>query len=210
MSVSLWNWFVKITGWPVQKILLRTKIYYEDKAVQSRKIRGSAVVISNHTSVYDYALYLFVFWGRTLRVQMGEVLFEKKLLGWFLRRMGGIRVNRNAHDFSFLQKSEEILYQGGVVEIFPESRLPKESEKGKGLLPFVTSAAYIALSTGAPIIPVYTNGAYFCKKRAEVVIGKPFFAAEYTREDCSEHENLERVSEEMRRRILLLKERLGE
>ena len=39
--IFLFNWFVKITGWLPYKILVRPKIYYEDKSVQSRKIKAT-------------------------------------------------------------------------------------------------------------------------------------------------------------------------
>ena len=127
--VRFFNAFVKITGWLVQKLCFRTKIYYEDKKVQSRKIKGPAIIISNHTSVFDYAVFLFVFFSRTLRYQMAEILFKKKLLATFLKCMGGIYVDRSAHDFAFLAKSEQILSKGGIVGVYPEGRIPKEEEE---------------------------------------------------------------------------------
>lgn len=152
----LFNALVKITGWPVQKILFRTKVYYEDKAVQSRRLKGPAILISNHTSVYDYAVFLFVFWRRTLRYQMAELLFRRRVLKHFLRAMGGIFVDRDAYDFSFVRRSLEILERKGVVGIFPEARLPVEGEERP--LPFKTSAAYIALESGAPSSPCTRTG----------------------------------------------------
>ena len=86
--ISFFNYFVKITGWIIQKIIFRTKIFYEDKSVQSRRIKGPAIIISNHTSICDYAVYLFVFFFSTLRCQMAEVLYKNKLLGFFLKLMG--------------------------------------------------------------------------------------------------------------------------
>ncbi|MBQ1685110.1 MAG: 1-acyl-sn-glycerol-3-phosphate acyltransferase, partial [Clostridia bacterium] len=109
-------------------ICFRTKVYYENKAVQSRRIRGSAILVSNHTAVYDYAVMLFVFFTRTLRYQMAEVLFRKKVLGPFLKNMGGILVDRDSTNYSFMSESARILEQGGVVGIFPEGRLPREGE----------------------------------------------------------------------------------
>ena len=74
MLIKFWNAFVKITAYPVQKAVFRTKVCYEDKRAQSRRIKGSAVIVSNHTSVWDYGVYLFVFFFRTLRCQMAEVI----------------------------------------------------------------------------------------------------------------------------------------
>lgn len=212
MLISFWNWFVKITAWPVQKICFRTKIYYEDRTVQSRKIKGPAIIISNHTAVFDYAVWMFVFFGRTLRFQMAEILFKKKFLGIFLRMLGGIYVNRNAHDFGFIAKSEDILKKNGVVGIFPEARIPLPNEERP--LEFKPSAAYLTMLAGVPVIPVVTDGSYFNKKHANVIIGKPVDVYEIIDENISEKENIEKVNEALRNRIieleLLLNERKAE
>lgn len=208
MWIKLWNAFVKITAYPVQKAVFRTKVYYEDKRVQRRHIKGKAIVISNHTSVWDYAIYLFVFFTRTFRCQMAEVLFEKQPLGLFLKMMGGIFVNRNAFDFGFVSKSQEILDKGGVVGIFPESRLPLKNEKRP--LEFKPSAAYLALLSGAPVIPVFTNGKYFSWQRARVIIGTPIDAQALTDSKLSEKENLAAVTKALRDKIIDLERQLNE
>ena len=206
--IRFFNAFVKITGFLPQLLVFRTKVLYENKAAQSRRIKGNAIIISNHTSVWDYAAFLFVFFSRTLRYQMAELLFKKKLLGWFLRSMGGIYVNRDTHDFSFMAKSEEILSAGGVVGIFPESRLPREGEARP--LPFVPSAAYLALHSGAKVIPVYTNGKYFTRERAKVVIGEPIDVSMLYDEGISEKENLRKITETLRERVISLGKRIDE
>ena len=206
--VRFWNWFAKITGWPVQFICFRTRVYYENAAC-SRRIKGPAIIISNHTSVFDYAVYLFVFFSRTLRFQMAEVLYRKKLLGWFLRRMGGIYVDRDGFDFGFVTKSEEILRGGGVVGIFPESRIPKPGEERP--LEFKTSASYIALRADVPVIPVVTNGSYFnFKKRARVMIGEAINVRDLSDPGLVEKEDLKNVSAKLRERIIELEKKLYE
>ena len=194
--------FVKLTGWPVQWLCFRTKVSYENRAVQSRRIKGSAIVVSNHTAVYDYAVLLFVFFGRVLRTQMAELLFKKGLLGRFLMCMGGIRVDRNSHNMGFVEQSVRILERGGVLCVFPEARLAREGESRP--LPFQTSPFYIALESGAPIIPVYTNGCYFQKKRARVRIGTPIDARSLWHADEDEKTNLERITETVRQTVIEL------
>lgn len=208
MWIGFWNWFTKLTAWPVQWVCFRTKCLYEDKAAQGRRIRGPAIVISNHTAVFDYAVWMFVFFTRTLRFQMAELLFEKKPLGTLLRMLGGIRVDRNSHNFDFIAKSQQILAEGGVVGVFPESRLPREGEERP--LPFKPSAAYLALSSGVPIVPVYTNGSYFRKKRAVVMIGAPIPPDTLAPEELPERERLEAASAALRERIIELGNKLHE
>lgn len=198
--------FVKVTGWPIQAACFRTKIHYEDKRIQGRKIKGAAIILSNHTSVYDFAVMLFTFPLRTLRCLMAELLFDKKGLSGFLRAMGGIKVDRDAHDFAFLEKCNDILAKKGVVGIFPEGRLPREGEERP--LPFAPSAAYLALMSDVPVIPMYTDGSYFNKRRAHIIIGKPVCASSLVDDTLSEKEKIEKVNGYFRQRILELRDEL--
>ena len=200
--IALFNYFVKITGWLPAFLILRTKVLFEDKKKQSRRIKGKAILISNHTSVYDYATFLYVFFFRTLRYQMAEVLYKKKLLALFLKCMGGIYVNRDTLDFSFMEKSKQILDKGGVVGVFPESRLPKEGEERP--LPFKESITILALESGAPIIPLYTDGNYFTKKRAHVKIGSPINVRDYYDNNKSEKENVDAITSMLREKVIEL------
>ena len=78
--ISLFHWFVKLTGWIPQMIIYRTKVYYQDKEVQSRHINGKAIIISNHRRIMDYAVMMFVFWKRTLRCAVAEVVYKNNFL----------------------------------------------------------------------------------------------------------------------------------
>ena len=198
------NGFAKVTGWPVQFICFRTKVTCEDKAVQSRRIKGPAIIVSNHNSVYDYAVMIFVFITRTLRYQMAEVLFQKKPLGPFLKSMGGIYLDRYGADMSFMTESAMILQKGGVVGIFPEGRIPKPGEEKP--LEFLPGAAHLALNTGVKVIPVYLNGSYFCKKRARAVIGKPMDPADFDDPGRTQSENTAAFAAVMRQKVIELKE----
>ena len=200
--ITFFNYFVKITGLLPYLIICRTKVSFVNKKKQSRHIKGKAILISNHTSVYDYALMLFLFYFRTLRYQMAEVLYKKKLLGLFLKMMGGIYVNRDNLDFSFMDKSKKILDKGGVVGVFPESRLPKEKEERP--LPFKESVTILALESGAPIIPVFTKGNYFAKSRTRVIIGEPINVRDYYDNSKSEKENVSNITNILRDKIIEL------
>lgn len=205
--IALYNWFVKITGYFPQLFMFKNKIYYEDKNIQSRRIKGSAIVISNHVTIMDFAVMMFVFYSRTLRCLIAELMFDRNFfLTLLLKFLGSIKVDRNGHDYSFINKCCKILKKGGIIEIYPESRLPKEGEETP--LPFKTSAAYIALESGAPVIPVYNSGHYFKKGRNNVIIGTPMDVRDYYDSSLSHSENLENISEIMRQRVIELKNEL--
>ena len=204
--IRAFNGFVKITGYVLWWFLFRPKVYYQNKKVQGRHIKGKAIIMSNHTSVFDYALFLGIFVTRTLRYQMAEVLFRKKFLGWFLKNMGGIYVNRDTYNFSFIDESVDVLNNGGIVGIFPESRLPRKDEESP--LPFKPSGSLVALKSGAPIIPVYTDGVYFKAKRARLIIGTPIYAKDFYDESLSEKDNVKLISQKIREVIVELKNEL--
>ena len=201
MLTALLNWFVKGTGWPFERILFRTKRRYEDKAAQGRGIKGPAVVIANHTSVWDYATLIFTFPGRTLRVQMADILFRKPGLGLFLRMMGGIEVHREAHEVNSLNRAAAVLRKGGVVGIFPEGRLPRKGETPP--LPFQEGAAALALAETVPGIPVHIRGKYF-HGRMSVVIGKKMDLRALCAGEDDERKARKKAVDAMRQKIIEL------
>ncbi len=209
MLFLLSNIFVKITGFIPQLLLLRNKVYYEDKKVQNRKIKGAAIVVSNHNSVIDFAVTMFIFYSRSLRCVVAEILFEKNFfLSTFLKLMGTIRVNRNEHDFEFVEKCSSILKKGGVIEIYPEARIPRDGEERP--LPFTPSTVYIALESGAPIIPVYTEKRRISLDGNASIIGKPINLRELYDDNLTEKQNIQNLTEILRGKIIELGKQLEE
>jgi len=202
------QWFIKITGYIPSLFYFKKKIYYENRKKQGRIIKGGAIVISNHTSIYDFALYMFTFPLNNLRPLTGEALYQKnKVFSWFLNALGAIKVERADYDFSFMSKAKKYIEKGQKILIFPEGRLPKE---GEGFLEFKPSFVYMALETKVPIIPVYTNGSYKKKERARVIVGEPLYLYELYDNSKSEKENIDLLSNHARNYIIRLGMKLDE
>ena len=197
--IALFNWFVKITGVLPAFMFFNMKVYYMDVKRKNR-IRGPAVIVSNHNQIFDYVILLFLFWRRTLRVQAAEVLYTKKALKWLLKPLGMIYVDRESASFDFIRRSRQILDRGGVVGIFPESRIPLPGEERP--LPFKTSCAYLALTAEAPVIPVYIEPRYFkLFRRSRVIVGERIDLSEHYDTAKSVRENLDHCSELLRERV---------
>ena len=207
------TWFVKLTGLPVQYFYFHKKIYYEDKKHTSRKIKSGALIVSNHTSVYDYPLVMYTFLKRTIHTLVAEVIYEKgSFMTHLMNGLGAIRVDRNSYDFRFMQEMIDVLNNNKVGLVYPESRIPQEDEIGT-LLDFKPSYVYLALQTGAPIIPVYTNGVYGKlkkqkKDRARIIIGKKFYINDLYDSNKSEKENIEFINDYVKNKIKSLGEQL--
>ena len=205
----LFNWFVKITGWLPQLLIFRIKVHYEDKAVQDRRIKGKAIVICNHNYLLDFGVMLYVFWRRTLRCAVAEIMYNKNfVMTTLLKLLGCVRVERYTHDFSFMGKLKKILDKGGVVEMYPESRLPDPGDERP--LEFKPSYVYLALESDAPIIPVYSNAELFSKKRTRVIIGKPINVRELYDDSLSEKDNIAKINTYVRSKVIELKQQLKE
>lgn len=203
----LFNYIVKLTGGPIWMLLARPKIHYENKARQGRKLKGSAIIISNHTDVWDFAAVMFLFPRRILHCVVAELMFQKNpFMTFLLKALGSIRVDRNSPDFSFLGKGAAVLTKGGIVEIYPEARLPESGSTE--LLPFKPSVTYLALESGAPIIPVYTDGNYFTKARNQIVVGTPIDARQLYDDSRSEKENIAAITEYLRGKIYELRDQI--
>lgn len=192
--------FTKITGFLPALIFFKPKVYWES---DTKKLPKSFILVSNHKSLLDFALYLIVFPFRTIHFLMAEVLYNKgKLFSFLLNSWGGIKVERTEQDFSFVADSLEVLDAGGNVGIFPESRLPVNGKPW----PFTTSTAFIAMQTDTPILPVYTFGGYSLFRRTKVCIGKPFYVSEYINKDLSHQEQLNVITKALEKKVYSLKQ----
>lgn len=207
--------FVKVTGLPVQYFYFRKKIYYEDKKHTSRKIKGGALIVSNHTSVYDYPLIMYTFFKRVIHTLVAEVIYQKSsFMNKLMNDLGAIRVDRDTYNFNFMYKMIEILNNNKVGLVFPESRLPTEKDEPGQLLEFKPSYVYLALQCGVPIIPVYTNGVYghkvrkAKKDRARIIIGKKFYINDLYDSSKTEKENIEFINDYIKNKIKCLGEQL--
>lgn len=202
-------WFVKITGWIPNLLYLRRKTYYKNNNKIIKKRKEPAVIISNHTSLMDFPLYMYTFMGSTIRPLVAEITYNKNwFMRVFLKLIGGIKVDRDNYDFSFMGECINALEKKHSVLIFPEGRLPKKEEKE--LLSFKPSFVYIALESDTPIIPVYTNGKYGLKGKTRVIIGDKIYVNDLMDENKSTEENINNICNYFRDYIIKLRDELNE
>lgn len=202
-------WFVKITGWIPNLLYLRRKTYYKNNNKTIKKRKEPAVIISNHTSLMDFPLYMYTFMGSTIRPLVAEITYNKNwFMRVFLKLIGGIKVDRDNYDFSFMGECINALEKKHSVLIFPEGRLPKKEEKE--LLSFKPSFVYIALESDTPIIPVYTNGKYGLKGKTRVIIGEKIYVNDLMDENKSTEENINNICNYFRDYIIKLRDELNE
>lgn len=201
--VNLVLGFVKVTGFIPALIFLKPRIHRVNQ--KQKHLPKPCILVSNHKSLLDFVLYLIIFPFRTIRFLMAEVLYNKgKFFGGFLSCLGGIRVDRDDKNFSFVSDSLEVIEKGGSVGIFPEGRLPI----GGKPWPFTVSTAFIASRCDALIVPIYTDGNYGIFKRANVVIGEPFSLNDYITDEADEDARLKKLTEILEKKVYELRDKI--
>jgi 1-acyl-sn-glycerol-3-phosphate acyltransferase len=112
---------------------------------------GPVVLAANHIGVLDGPL-LAVFAPRPVHALTKHEMFRGRT-GQVLHRSGQIPVDRYSPDPRAVRTALRVLRDGGVVGVFPEGT------RGDGELHrFHHGAAYLALVSGAPVVPVVLLG----------------------------------------------------
>ena len=206
MIYEFFWWLCIITGYPYQLLLFKRRTFYEDKSVQSLKIKGGALIISNHYHFYDYMMNMFAVTPRKLNVISSELGFKNKLLAFGMRFFGGIQANRITKSMRFMDTAADVIRKGGLVQIFPEAKITDDGT----IKPFKHSYIVIAHRSNAPIIPIITDGNYGFTKRASIIVGKPIYVSDYIKTDrrTPTREELEAVNEIIYSKVLSLRREL--
>lgn len=188
---DLARWIGIITGLPFYWLFFKRKLYYEDKKVQGRKVRGGALIISNHFSPFDYVMNAVLFFPRKLCIITISLVFRTKFMRTLMKFWGGIEVNQESKSPKFIIQAAREIKSGNLVQIFPEGH---NSPDGK-MHPFYPSYVAIALRANSQIIPVISDGNYGIFKRTHVIIGKPIDPRDYLTGEKYTKEDMLRINE---------------
>ena len=138
---------------------------------------GPLIIAPNHQSNADPPVIVYAF-ARPVWFMAKRSLFAWPLVGQLMRAVHVHPVDRNRQDVEALRWAQQTLARDRAMLVFPEgTRSPGALSEGTDGL------AYLALRSGAPIVPVAITGTEQIKgmfriafhfKRLKVVIGEPF------------------------------------
>jgi 1-acyl-sn-glycerol-3-phosphate acyltransferase len=136
---------------PTARRVLRARYDVRVHGGQHVPDRGPAIVAANHTGVLDGPL-MAIFTPRPVHALTKLEMFHGKT-GLALHAAGQVPLDRLHTDLRAIRACQRVLEDGGVVGIFPEGN------RGAGdLTRFHGGAAYLALVSGAPIVPLMMFG----------------------------------------------------
>jgi 1-acyl-sn-glycerol-3-phosphate acyltransferase len=146
---------------------------------------GPTIVVANHLSFFDSVLLMFAL-PRPVAVLGKAEYTDRWITNWLFCGAGMIPIRRdNPGDLvrAFAQV-DEVLDRGEVVGLFPEGTRSRDGLLHRGHC----GAAHLALTTGAPIVPVgiigtdriLPTGARLVRpfRHATISIGAPIFMAD--------------------------------
>jgi 1-acyl-sn-glycerol-3-phosphate acyltransferase len=144
---------------------------------------GPVIVVANHDSLSD-PFFLGAALDRPLRFVAKRELWRHRLAGWTLDALGGIPVDRSRGDLGAVAAAADALAGGDTVAIFPQGTVLGPPDR-----PWQRGAARLALTTGAPLVPVAIVGSSAVLRpgtrrprlaRVRVVIGSPIVVDQAT------------------------------
>ena len=136
------------------RVLFRLLNRWEVSGREHVPPQGGVLLIANHTSYADPPI-VGAACPRPVHFMAKAELFGIPVLGWLIRRTHAFPVRRTAADRGALRRGVRLLRQGKVLLVFPEGTRSSDGRLG----PFEQGAAFIALASGAEVVPLGIDGA---------------------------------------------------
>ena len=131
------------------KVLTRTEV----RGLENVPEQGPLILVGNHLGFVDPILGgIYMPWP--IEPIAKADLFQVPGTSLLLRLYGVIPVNHDRHDGTAMACALEALERGRVVGLLPEGRISVTGALERGR----TGVAYLALTTGVPILPVAVTG----------------------------------------------------
>jgi 1-acyl-sn-glycerol-3-phosphate acyltransferase len=136
---------------PLARFVIRRRVGVRVHGAEHLPATGPVIVACNHVGVADGPL-LAIFAPRPVHA-LTKIEMFKGFMGHLLRGAGQIPLYRRGADPAAMKACLRVLRDGRVAGIFPEGA------RGAGEFDrFHRGAAYLALVTGAPVVPVVQFG----------------------------------------------------
>ena len=159
---------------------------------------GAYILCANHRSNWDPPI-LVASTKRKMYVMAKEELFKNNFIRWFAKKCCVFPVKRGKMDLESMKFSLKILKEGQILMIFPEGTRNGMEKNGRAQ----NGAAFMALRTGVPVIPVGIQGEMKPFHKVTLHYGKPLDFSEY-KSNKPEKEVLDKVSKEIMDNIIML------
>ena len=161
--------FFRWSGWPIL-LWFRVKKIYKSKE-QPKRIKGGAVIASNHILFSDCMILHCAFIHRRIQFLCTKDLMNTKFKKFFYTNCGCVPIDTQNPSPHSMREVVLRLKGGNVMVIFPEGHVSFDSDKPMDQ--FKSGAVLFAYQANVPIIPVYRETRKNAFRRQVVVVGEP-------------------------------------
>lgn len=183
-------------------VLIRTfsKIVFRVETVGQKNVptEGAYIMCANHQSNWDPPI-LVSCTKRKMYVMAKQELFKNKFIKWLADKCLVFPVKRGKMDLESMKFSLKVLKEGQILMLFPEGTRNGMEKNGRAQ----NGAAFMALRTGVPVIPVGIQGKMKPFNKVTLNYGKPIDFSQY-QTNKPEKELLDKVSKEIMDNIIML------
>ena len=175
-------------------------VFHPWRAVGNTKMPENGVLIcGNHSTLSDPLFAMLCLTNRQqCRVMAKIELKSVPLVGFVMRKVDVIFVDRGKADVQAIKAAMKALKNGERVLMFPEGTRVEEGQEGQAQ----TGAAMLATRTGVPIVPVYIPRKKKWFRKTSVVFGDPYMPEFEGKKPTPE--DYERISADLMNRIYAL------
>lgn len=122
---------------------------------------GAVIMAANHASAWDIPIHVIAS-SRPIVFIAKDELYRGPVASSFWRVLGGFSVRRDTADLRAIDRAIRVLEEGKALGIYPEGTRVRDGSLG----PFLHGAAWLALLTGAPIVPAGLSGTSGARRAA--------------------------------------------
>ena len=182
--------------WHILRGFYRLFFRLEMRGVENVPTDGAFIICGNHVDFLKVPV-IVLFTPRKVNFIAKAELFNNPILAWLAQLFEVISVKRGKQDVDSMKNSLRVLAKGDGLGLFPEGTrngLAKNVKVKNG-------AAFMALRTGKPIVPVgikVTKGPF---SKITLNYGKPLDYSQY-QSKTPEKEVLDKVTEELMNTII--------
>lgn len=152
--------------WPGM-LIFRPKYIYENEAAKG-KIRGGALIVSNHVRAVDPLFLMVGIWYRRQHFVIAKEFMEKKPASIVFKVGQTIPVDRENFNLDSFRTIVDRLKEGRIVTLFAEGHINHEEK----LDAFKSGMVLMSSQAQRPIVPVYIKKRNHFYERLTFVIGE--------------------------------------
>ena len=176
MLAARMTWTYRTAWWAARlaaRWIYRTRIEHVDRIPAV----GPVILASNHASLADPPL-IGGSVPRAVSFLARDTLFQIPLLGWYIRRLNAVPVNREGGGGAGLKAILDRLHGGAAILLFPEGTRTHDGR----LRPARSGIGLTVIKSGAPVVPIRLHGTFEAwgrhkrfpgPGRFRVVVGEP-------------------------------------